>query len=191
MAYNPFSARQLPVDDPFFDADTGNLPAKSRASQHSPYGIHESGHQHSYQEMRPEFSGGYLPSVHGDLQHQAGWGLVSPPIAANYFSQPYRRDWSLVVSPTAGDDLPQTPTNQQRSNLVNPPTPSGQISDSKPKSVKHLTCWYWANSGCRLPDNGCLYSHFDTGRLADPPLQVQRGRELSSHHPSLQFGPSF
>ena len=193
MAYHPFSALQIPADDPFFDADTGNLPVKPRASQQSPYGIHQSDHQYSSQEMRPESSGGYLPSVHGNPQHQTGWGLVSPPIAASYFPQPYnnQRGWGHRMSPTAGDNLPQTPATQQRYDLVNPPTPREQISDSQPNSVKHLTCWYWANNGCRLHDNMCLYSHFDTGRLADPPLQVQRGRKSCSCYPSLQFWSSF
>lgn len=179
MAYNPLLARRLLGDDPFFDADTGNLPAELRASQHySPQGTHESSQQPSSQEMIPAFSGGYLPSVHDNPQHEPGLGLVSPQIAASYIPQQYTNqwDWGLTASPPADDDFPQTSTIQQRSNLVNPPTPGGQISSSQPKSVKHLTCWYWANNGCRLPDDVCLYSHFDTGRLADPPLQVQRGR---------------
>ncbi|KAF6225514.1 hypothetical protein HO133_009514 [Letharia lupina] len=106
---------------------------------------------HSSQEMTIASSVGHIPSLPGNPQHQP-------------------------VLPTAGGDLAHTPTNQQESNLANSPSPRGQISASQPKSVKHLTCWYWANKGCRLPDHVCLYSHFDTGRLAEPPVQIQRGR---------------
>ena len=97
------------------------------------------------------------------------------------FPQTYadQRNLGLIASPNARGVL-QAPTNQQRPNLAKSPSPGGEICSSQPKSVKHLTCWYWANKGCRLPDHVCLYSHIDTGRLADPPVQVQRGREFSS-----------
>lgn len=246
MAHNPISARRLPVDDPFFNAGSGSLPADSKASQpYSPQGTHESSYVMGYAPntatgsyslrvqsaghvmghtlntaggiTKPEaysagFSGhhprtpgrpynsqettfapvgGYFPQVHGNPhgnpQHEPGWDLVSPPIRAGYFPRIYANegDWGLVASPTTGG-LAQTHTNPQELNLTKSPPQEGQPSFARPKSVKHLTCWYWANKRCRLPDHACLYSHFDTGRLADPPVQVQRGREFSSDHPSLQ-----
>lgn len=192
MAYNPVSARRLPAEDPFFGANSSNLPAVSGASQaYGPYSYH--------------------PPAYGSPQHQRGWGPISPPTAASYFPQPFanQRNWGLVASPTAGSDLAQMPTNQQESALGKSPipgrdlaqlptnqrefsiadssNPGEQVRVEQQNSVKHLTCWYWANKGCRLPEHVCLYSHYDTGRLADPPVQVQRGRECSSHHPSLKF----
>ena len=148
---------------------------------------------HNSQEVMPPISDNRLPSLDGNLQHQPGWGLVSPPITRSQFSPGYmdREDWGFVVSPSLSSDLPQTPMNQQEFNIVHSPTSRHQTSSSQPKSVKHLTCSYWANNGCRLPDHVCLYSHFDTGRLAEPPVQIQRGRAFSSHHLSLEIGFSF
>ena len=123
------------------------------------------------QEETPGFSVDRFPSVHGNPQHQLGRVLVSPPI----------------TSPSCL----QTSTNQQHSNMIESPASREQISAAQPKSVKHLTCWYWANKGCKLPDHLCLYSHFDTGRLAEAPIQVQRGRESSSYYPSLHLGPLY
>ena len=184
MAYNPVSACRLPEDDPFFTTRSSSLPDDSRASQpYDPYRYH--------------------PSAHGNLQLQPGWGLISPPVAASHFPQSFanQQDWGPVASPSAGGDLPQMstnqqepalvdspplggdqprlPTNQQEVGVVNPPNPGGRISASQQRSVKHLTCWYWANRGCKLPEHVCLYSHYDTGRIADPPVRVQRGRKCS------------
>ena len=176
MAYNPMSACPLPADDPFFDSKPRDLSAKSEASQ----------------ELNPAISDNYFSQRLGNAQHQPGGGRVSPLVATGYFPQTYssQRDWSLLESPTGGI-LPQTPAQQLESNPVNLLDPRVQSSTSQPPSVKHLTCWYWANRGCRLAGNVCLYAHFDTGRLADPPVQVQRGREFPFHHPSLKLGPSF
>lgn len=129
------------------------------------------GFLHRSQEETPGFSGDRVPSVHGNPQHQLGRGVLFPPITSS--------------------SCLQTSANQQHSNLLSSSTSREQISASQPKSVKHLTCWYWANRGCKLPDHLCLYSHFDTGRLADPPVQVQRGRESSFCYPSLCLGRLF
>lgn len=67
----------------------------------------------------------------------------------------------------------------QETNPIGLPDPKEEISAFLPKSVKHLTCWYWANMDCKYSDDECLYSHFYTGTLAQPPVQVQRGRKYS------------
>ena len=133
---------------------------------------------HNLQESLFPFPGSYFPSVHGNPQHQPGSDSAFPPVVASYFPQTYvnRRDRGLLESPSAVGDLTQAPINQQRSDLVKSPTSGENTSPSQPNSVKHLTCWYWANKGCKLPEHVCLYSHHDTGRNADPPVQVQRGR---------------
>ena len=75
----------------------------------------------------------------------------------------------------------------QDPNPVDLSTPRRQITTLQPNSVKHLTCWFWATTGCKFSDDTCLYSHFDTGMLAKAPVQVQRGRKCSSLRPSLRF----
>lgn len=160
MADTPLSAPRLPLDDPFWESRPRDRGQETQGS----------GYVEGY--ARNAAGGGGQP----------GWGLTSPPIAAGYFPQisANRRDWGFMASPTAGNDGPQTSTNQEESKPINSPISGAQTSAlQQPNSVKHLTCWYWANKGCRLSDHACLYSHHDTGRIAEPPVQVQRGREFS------------
>ena len=121
------------------------------------------------QEMAPGPSCDRSPSTHGNLQHQLSWGLASPPVTL-----------ISVLRPS---------TSQTHSNVLDSPVSEERTSMSQPRSVKHLTCWYWATQGCKLPEHLCLYSHFDTGRLAEAPIQKQRGRESSFYDASLRRGP--
>lgn len=180
MADNPLSARRLPLDDPFWDSRPRYRAAEYEASQlNDGQETQGSGYVEGY--TRNSAGGGGQP----------GWGLTSPPIAARHFPEisANRREWDLMASPTAGNDRPQTSTNQEESNPINSSIFGAQASAlQQPNSVKHLTCWYWANKGCRLSDHACLYSHHDTGRVAEPPVQVQRGREFSLPlYASLKF----
>ncbi|KAL8711269.1 MAG: hypothetical protein Q9225_007147 [Loekoesia sp. 1 TL-2023] len=44
-------------------------------------------------------------------------------------------------------------------------------------SVKHLTCYFWANFGrCKRSDQECNYAHFHTGRMAVNPAELRRQR---------------
>ena len=130
-----------------------------------------------------------FPSAHESLQDQPSWGLVSPPVIPSRFQPMYtdRRNRDYTVS---RHDLLQTTINQRESNVGNSPFSRQQPGSSQPKSVKHLTCWYWANAskGCKLPDDECFYSHFDTGRLAEPPVKIQRGCKHFPYCPSLDMG---
>lgn len=80
----------------------------------------------------------------------------------------------------------QTATNSQSWRIISPPKPapfpapktSPSSSNSLP-SVKHLTCYFWAKNGvCKWSDNDCLYAHYNTGKTANGPLQVEPGREF-------------
>ena len=43
-------------------------------------------------------------------------------------------------------------------------------------SMKHLTCFFWWENGhCKYSEDHCLYSHTDTGRVADAPTQIEPG----------------
>ena len=118
-------------------------------------------------DMAPGSSGDRSPSMHGNLQHQLG--LVSPSVTSISFSRPL--------------------TSQAHSSVLDSPVSGERTSTSQPRSVKHLTCWYWATQGCKLPEHLCLYSHFNTGRLAEAPIQKQRGRESSYYNTSLHREP--
>ena len=125
--------------------------------------LHTPGFSKDSLEMAPGCSGDRSPSIHGNLQHQLG--LVSPPITSISFSRPS--------------------TSPGHSSVLDSPVSGERTSTSQPRSVKHLTCWYWATQGCKLPEHLCLYSHFNTGRLAEAPIQKQRGRESSFYNTSL------
>lgn len=44
--------------------------------------------------------------------------------------------------------------------------------------MKHLTCYFWkAHGKCKHSDEDCLYAHYFTGQIADPPVQVEPGRQ--------------
>ena len=120
-------------------------------------------------DMAPGSSCDGSPPMNGNLHHQVGWGLVSPPVTSISFSRPS--------------------TSQGHYRILDSPVSGERNSTSQPRSVKHLTCWYWATQGCKLPDHLCLYSHFHTGRLAEAPIQKQRGRESSFYHDSLHREP--
>ncbi|MCJ1404998.1 hypothetical protein MMC11_008224 [Xylographa trunciseda] len=53
-------------------------------------------------------------------------------------------------------------------------TPSS--AHDQPKSVKHLTCFYWHKYGkCNKADEACLYAHFNTGQYAEEPMHMAPG----------------
>lgn len=57
---------------------------------------------------------------------------------------------------------------------------SSGASGTSPPSVKHLTCYFWDKYGkCKWGDAECLYAHFNTGKVAGGPVQVEIGRESS------------
>ena len=56
----------------------------------------------------------------------------------------------------------------------------GNISFSpleKPRSMKHLTCFFWAQGHCKWEEDDCLYAHRQTGHVAGGPLRLERGRK--------------
>ena len=176
MAHNSLSARRTPADDSVFNPAQSVIPPKLNSTMSSSglevrsaldakQLIHTPGLSKGSLEMAPGSSCDRSPSVYGNLQHQLGWGLVSPPATSVSFSSPC--------------------TSQAYSSVLESPVSGEQISTSQPRSVKHLTCWYWATQGCKLPEHMCLYSHFNTGRLAEAPVQKQRGRESSIYNVSL------
>ena len=49
--------------------------------------------------------------------------------------------------------------------------------------VSGLTCYFWAIKGhCKHSSEECLYAHENTGNLAQAPVQVEEGSELSVTH---------
>ncbi|TIA34615.1 hypothetical protein D6C78_06711 [Aureobasidium pullulans] len=46
---------------------------------------------------------------------------------------------------------------------------------TKPKNFRTpLTCFFWHHTGdCKKPDNQCLYAHYHTGLVAEPPISYQ------------------
>ncbi|KAH0354454.1 hypothetical protein KCU81_g1273, partial [Aureobasidium melanogenum] len=72
-----------------------------------------------------------------------------------------------VTSPK-GDVTPfcaQTPSSSTGSQIAPPVAP-------KDFRVP-LTCFFWYHTGsCKKPDNKCLYAHYHTGTVAEPPISI-------------------
>ena len=89
---------------------------------------------------------------------------------------------------TSASAMPQTPSNVHSWRVISSPTasvatlPSPRTSPEAAPSVKHLTCYFWnAHGKCKHSDEDCLYAHFHTGQIADPPVQVEPGRRSTSY----------
>ncbi len=148
-------------------------------------------YQSGWRLVFPPLTAGPSPQMRGNkrvvgllVSPNTGGDLPQTPtnqLGPNPLSLPNPRVQSPVNSPNPRVPSPLNSPNPRVQSPLNSPNPREQSSAPQPPSVKHLTCWYWANKGCKLADDVCLYAHFDTGRLADPPVKVQRGREFPSY----------
>ncbi|KAL8803344.1 MAG: hypothetical protein Q9182_003232 [Xanthomendoza sp. 2 TL-2023] len=69
-----------------------------------------------------------------------------------------------------------TTANPIHPSAAAPAPPATSTGPSFP-SVKHLTCYFWANFGrCKRSDEACRYAHFHTGRMAVNPMELRRVR---------------
>ncbi|KAG9690558.1 hypothetical protein KCU95_g10213, partial [Aureobasidium melanogenum] len=72
------------------------------------------------------------------------------------------------VTSSKGDVTPfcaQTPSSSTGSQIAPPVAP-------KDFRVP-LTCFFWYHTGsCKKPDNKCLYAHYHTGTVAEPPISI-------------------
>ncbi|KAH0006660.1 hypothetical protein KCU78_g12196, partial [Aureobasidium melanogenum] len=87
-----------------------------------------------------------------------------------------------VVSPKGGFTpfCAQTPSSSAGSQVV-PPV--------KPKDFRvPLTCFFWYHTGsCKKPDNQCLYAHYHTGTVAEPPISIN-GRAMGGTRAKNMLG---
>lgn len=131
-----------------------------------------------------------------DQRRQQVWN--SPSSSVNFGDQRRPQVWnsSTVPSSTAfqlpvhnahvtAAIKPSTPATTQSWQVISPPVaPLNKVTSSlskmtKPASVKHLTCYFWAKNGfCKFDEAKCLYAHHNTGKIANGPLQVEPGCEL-------------
>lgn len=90
-----------------------------------------------------------------------------------------RRYLSRPRTPTPSSDGPKGKGQYVPRSSSLPGSPKSRRATPHPygkPSVKHLTCFWWKVKGdCRFAEDDCLYSHRDTGLLADAPRQVTPG----------------
>ena len=147
------------------------------------------------------------PAAFSGQRHPQVWS--SPPSSVTFSDQ---RHAQVGNSPTVPSSMafqlpmnnaqftaavkPSTPAAAQSWRVISPPmVPLSEVTSSpskmtKPASVKHLTCFFWAKNGvCKFNEAECLYAHHNTGKIANGPLQVEPGRELIYHacHRSLSY----
>lgn len=109
------------------------------------------------------------------------WNPTKNSSPAPVMTSPYYQRHAATPVPT------QTATNTQSWRVISPPRPpfpgpkTSPSSTNSVPSVKHLTCYFWAKNGvCKWSDEDCLYAHYNTGKTANGPLQVEPGREFPS-----------
>ncbi|KAG9591121.1 hypothetical protein KCU77_g6712, partial [Aureobasidium melanogenum] len=87
-----------------------------------------------------------------------------------------------IVSPKGGVTpfCAQTPSSSTGSQIAAP---------VKPKDFRvPLTCFFWYHTGsCKKPDNKCLYAHYHTGTVAEPPISIN-GRAMGGTRAKNMLG---
>lgn len=85
-------------------------------------------------------------------------------------------DISAPTSSSASAPNPMAATSPTpASTTADAPTTTATIPLPSFPSVKHLTCYFWANFGrCTRGDRGCNYAHFHTGKVAANPAELLR-----------------
>ncbi|MCJ1450122.1 hypothetical protein MMC28_000451 [Mycoblastus sanguinarius] len=74
-------------------------------------------------------------------------------------------------------NLPTMPRSGDAWSRMPSPASATSPSTTYPPSMKMLTCYFWAKQGwCKWSSEQCLYAHYDTGKVANGPLQVELGR---------------
>ena len=107
-------------------------------------------------------------------------GGPSGPRGAHVGAKPLNISSASGQAPAQAQASPNLGFAQQ-SQWFNPNAASAFASPGTEKpSVKHLTCFYWHKFGkCRFANNECLYSHYNTGQLAEAPQKVEAGGKPS------------
>ncbi|KAL8813921.1 MAG: hypothetical protein Q9223_006817 [Gallowayella weberi] len=81
-----------------------------------------------------------------------------------------------LPQPTTFATLIPTSTDATTTN-PSAPAPAPAATEPSFPSVKHLTCYFWANFGrCKRSDEECHYAHFHTGRMAVNPMELRKVR---------------
>ncbi|KAL9626747.1 MAG: hypothetical protein Q9204_007069 [Flavoplaca sp. TL-2023a] len=177
-AYPPLSYERQPISVPFQPSQPAlyynNIEGTSRLENQQP----EPHHFHSRSDP---------------LLNQGTYGAErpsTPPMDFAGRSNPYQS----VPEPL---NLRTPPTQQPAVSLDQPPTPTSDplqyaqglspnqgnaFKSPRVRTMKHLTCWYWARLGnCRNGDR-CYYSHTFEGTdgVADKPVHKEPGSTLAS-----------
>ncbi|KAH0371625.1 hypothetical protein KCU65_g1666, partial [Aureobasidium melanogenum] len=86
-----------------------------------------------------------------------------------------------VASPTGGVTPFCAQTPSSTSSQIAPPV--------QPKDFRvPLTCFFWYHTGsCKKPDNKCIYAHYHTGTVAEPPISIN-GRAMGGTRAKNMLG---
>ncbi|KAL8996060.1 MAG: hypothetical protein Q9169_004336 [Polycauliona sp. 2 TL-2023] len=96
--------------------------------------------------------------------------------SGTFILAPTAAAWAASQTPSLPPPPPpiEAPIPTETTNAVSSANDAGDTKPSFP-SVKHLTCYFWANYGqCKRSDNECNYSHFYTGKVAGNPMEFRK-----------------
>ena len=107
--------------------------------------------------------------------------------AANVFGPTQRVNFLAPTTNTPGHlDVPNpTPTNERSDSgdsKVDANTPRTPQSEQNPRSVKNITCHWWATKMCRYTEGECLYAHSIQKTIAEQPRKLDpNGKSMIFH----------
>ena len=143
--------------------------------------------------------GSPTPTVSIDTGNQSqtlSGGYLYPPSTMSISQTPFASQWSHQSQTSVVRD-PQAPSRRTaRKQFIDsatgyhrPQMAHDQQSSATGKgSVKYLTCHYYNQGHCRFSAKKCLYSHCQTGKVANAPRQAIAGGEKPTPiliHPEL------
>ncbi|KAL9035079.1 MAG: hypothetical protein Q9180_005049 [Flavoplaca navasiana] len=105
----------------------------------------------------------------------------APPVPSSTLTTALTATTSVTTEAPAPPPAPitnetETSTSNATTNAIPITNDAGPAKPSFP-SVKHLTCYFWANYGrCKRSDEECNYAHFHTGRVASNPMEFRKAK---------------
>jgi chromo domain-containing protein 1 len=79
------------------------------------------------------------------------------------------KDEPVSIDPNALPVSEQTICGSAKTQSLGP-------SEQRNMRPSELTCWYWVQNKCRNTSERCIFQHYDTGIVADPPPRAQTCR---------------
>ncbi|KAI4283364.1 MAG: hypothetical protein L6R38_002214 [Xanthoria sp. 2 TBL-2021] len=114
------------------------------------------------------------PVMNDAIPSVARLPATAPGTSGTSISAPTSATLATPQVPAPPPTIIETPILPDTTSAIPITNDAGAVKSSFP-SVKHLTCYFWANYGrCKRSDEECNYAHFHTGRVAGNPMEFRK-----------------